>query len=1104
MAKMLRLTLLGESSITLDGARVELPLAKAQGLLFYLAVTGRTTPRSVLVDLFWSELGPEDARRNLRVALTKLRHLLRDHLQVTRTTLALKPASTYWLDVKEFVERAQVGERQTDPPLATAQASELAAALALYQGDFLAGFVVANAPLFEEWVLLERERLHRLAIQTGDLLLAHYSASGDAPAGVALARRLLALEPWHENLHRQLMQLLAQSGQRTVALQQYELCRRILAAELGVEPEVATRTLYEQIRAGEMRGGGDSGHPPVQLYSSPPHPLIPSAPPHNLPAQTTGFVGRSEELAQITTLLADPGCRLLTLLGVGGIGKTRLALHTAEAILDFRFWILELAATPGDIPRSKIKNPKFPDGLFYVSLATVTTIAEAIPAMAGALGLTFAGSNEPKVQLFDFLRAKTMLLVLDNFEQLVPEATFLSELLQNAPGLKVLVTSRTRLDLYEEWIFDVRGLPFPASEAMSGPAPRSDIQLINAYAAIQLFVQRARRVRLDFDLAVESEAVIEICRLLEGMPLGIELAAGWVRGYPCAAIAHEIRRNLDFLATSTQNVPPRHRSLRAAFDHSWRFLPPDDAMLFKRLVIFHGGFDESAAGAVAGATPLALVRLADKSLLQGTPDGRYVIHELLRQYGLEKLSRAERHLLQATHCRYYGALVAGQRSHQETASEPQALIRLRADYDNIRAGWQWLVEQIGGLAGAERASDVEQMIQLVGQYAPLLAHFLLREGRYRAGELLFKLAEEAMIDAGWDTGPAGAPQPTQAATLALTRSLLADFAFNLSQFNEVERLIGLALTPLEAAGQETDLADALARLGRAYLRMGRYDQAEAVLQRSLVHYEQAGEKRRLTLALNALGIVYSNQGHFNQARTYYERCLAIFRTNGYQRGVANMLSNLGSNFGRAGRFAEALALYQKAHQIAQTVGERLTIAIALSNLGSASRALGHLFEAKQYYQQSLDISRSLGEQRWTAASLNGLALTLVEAGEFRLAHIHAHEALAIAQAIGSTPDQLDSLACLGEILARQNETVRAYSLLHFVAHHTATQSATRRRSQRLCEEIGQRIAPSVLTTAQDHSRQSTLAHLVSWVTTPAAPPALSTTTTGEIEPSLHR
>lgn len=1099
MAKMLRLTLLGESSITLDGAPVDLPLAKAQGLLFYLAVTGRTIPRSALVDLFWSELAPEDARRNLRVALTKLRQVLGDHLQVTRTALALEPASAYWLDVKEFIERTQVADHSTDAPLSTAQAGELTAALALYQGDFLADFAVANAPLFDEWVLLERERLHRLALQTGACLLRHYAASREALAGVTLARRLLALEPWHESLHRWLMQLLAQSGQRTAALQQYEICRRTLAAELGVEPEAATRTLYEQIRTG-AREWGDGEIAPNSPTAPLPHPPT-ALPPHNLPAPTTGFVGRSEELGQISALLADPGCRLLTLLGVGGIGKTRLALAVAQAILDFGFWTLDSSADAVRLanPKSRIQNPRFPDGLFCVSLAAVTGIAEVIPAIAGALGLTLAGSNESKVQLFDFLRAKTMLLVLDNFEQLVPEAAFLSELLQNAPGLKVLVTSRTRLDLYEEWIFDVRGLPYPATEAVSGPLSRADTPLIDTYAAVQLFVQRAQRVRLDFDLAAEGGAVAEICQLLEGMPLGIELAAGWVRSYPCTAIAHEIRRDLDFLTTSTQNIPSRHRSLRAAFDHSWRFLDPADAMLFKRLVIFHGGFDESAAGAVAGATPLALVRLADKSLLQGTPDGRYIIHELLRQYGLEKLNSVERHLLQAAHCRYYGALVAGHRTQQETVSEPQAFIRLRTDYDNIRAGWYWLVEQIGGLIGAERTSDVEQMIQLVGQYAPLLAHFLLREGRYREGELLFQLAEEAMIDAGWAIGQAERPQPAELATLALTRSLLADVAFNLSQFSEVERLIQLALAPLAAAGQESDLADALARPGRAYLRMGRYDQAEATLHRSLAHYEEAGEERRLTLALNALGIVYSNQGRFDEARTYYERCLAIFRANGYERGIANMLSNLGSNFGRAGYFAEALSRYQQAYPIALAVGEKLTVAIILSNLGSASRALGQLAQAQRHYEESIKLSRSLGERRWTAASLNGLALSLIEQGDLERAHRHAFEALALAQAIDSLPDQLDSLACLGEILARQGELMRAYSLLHFVAHNRATQSATRRRSRQLCEEMGAGLSATVLATAQNRSQRSTLAGLVEWVTTYPRPTSPQKTTTWDIE-----
>lgn len=1078
MAKLLRLTLLGESSISLDGEPVDLPLTKAQGLLFYLAVTGRTVPRSTLVDLFWSELAPDDARRNLRVALTKLRQVGGDHLQTTRTAVTFKQDANCWLDVREFVQLSQAAAQPSDPLLPTAQATDRAAALTLYRGDFLSGFAVANAPVFEEWMLLERERLRRLALQVGDTLLAHYWASGESAAGIELGRRLLALEPWHEGLHRRLMQLLAQSGQRAAALQQYESCRRVLAEELGVEPEGTTRALYEQIRRGVVERSEDQKQTPQPVFFPSPHrPTASALPRHNLPAQTTPFVGRAGELAQIANLLADPGCRLLTLLGVGGIGKTRLALQTAQQ---------QLSEGAG----------AWADGLFFVSLAAVPTMAEAIPAIAGALGLTFAGSSEPKMQLLDFLRAKKLLLFLDNFEHLAAEAVFLSELLQAAPGLKLLVTSRTRLDLYEEWLFDVGGLPFPPPTPALTPGLNSQgaDKPIEAYEAVQLFAQRARRIRLDFDLAAESEAVRTVCQLLEGMPLGIELAAGWVRSYPCATIAVAIKRSLDFLATSARNVPDRHRSLRAAFDHSWRFLAPADAMLFKRLVVFQGGFDERAAAAVASATPLALARLADKSLLQGMPDGRYLIHELLRQYGLEKLNAAEQHLLQAAHCRYYGGIVAGQQPHRETAAEPQAHARLRTEYDNIRAGWQWLVEQIGALAQEERPGDWEQLVQLVEQYAPILAHFLLRECRYREGKQMFTAAAEAMIDAGWVDDRLALAGRSPQATLALTHSLLADFAFNLSQFGEVEALIRPALAPLKAAGQDTELADALARLGRAYLRMGRYDQAEEILHRSLIHYERAGEERRVTLALNALGIVYSNQGRFDEARKHYERCLSIFRMSGYQRGVANMLSNLGSNFGRAGQFAEALSLYHQAYEIAQIVGERLTIAITLSNLGSASRALGQFPRAQRYYEESIDLCRSLGERRWTAASLNGLALTYIEQGELELAYTCAHEALAIAQAIDSIPDQLDSLACLGEVLAENGDAARAYSVLYFIAHHAVTQSATRRRAQHLCDKLSTILSAGAEAMARNRLQQLTLPDLADWasvradfVTSPATP-----------------
>jgi predicted ATPase/DNA-binding SARP family transcriptional activator/Tfp pilus assembly protein PilF len=1054
MAKRLRLTLLGGGQISLeDAAPLALQLAKMQALLFYLAVDGRTSARSLLTDLLWSELAAGDGQRNLRVTLSALRRQLGDYLHITRNAITFVRDAPYWLDVEQFQVQTARAAAFPSQALSPAVAAQVAEALALYQGEFLAGFAVANAPRFEEWVLTERERLRQRALLAGELLLDYYLAANADPLGIALAQRLLVLEPWQERIHRQLIQLLARNGQRAAALQQYELCRRWLAEGLGVAPEPETTRLYEQLRlaapnartsAAESAATSDTGHPPAQETP---------IPPHNLPAPTSSFVGRQAELAQIAQLLADPTCRLVTLLGVGGVGKTRLALQVAQQ---------QLSA----------QAERWQDGVFFVPLAAVESMSDAIPLIAGLLGFSFSGALDPASQLINYLQHKRMLLLLDNCEQLVKEAALLGELLQGAADLKLLVTSRARLGLYEEWLVDVEGLATPPLDPAS-VAPSIRLEM---FSAVDLFAQRARRVRLNFDLSAEIDAVVQICRLVEGMPLGIELAAGWVRSYDCASIAQSIQRDLGFLVTPLQNLPSRHRSLRAVFDHSWRLLPPQDGALLQRLVVFHGGFDAAAASVVASAGVVELARLADCSLLQQSPTGRYAIHELLRQYAGERIAPQDWWAVRVAHCRYFARYVADQWPRFETGAEALALTLLRAEYDNIRTGWQAAIELASNAASSEQLVAVDEPESLIRRYAPGLAYFLVRECRYREGRQLMATAEAALLRAGWDQTPNGHPPGGKQVALALVRSWLADFLYNLSQYTAVESLLEPAIVVLRANGALAELADALTRMGRAYLRMGRYAQAEATLQEALQSYQAAGEGVRLSMAINTLGIVYSNQDRFAEAKVCYEHCLAIHRAADYPRGVANMLSNLGSNEARGGRYQTALTLYQQAYRIAQSVGEALMMAIALSNLGSVRRALGHLDEAQSYLEQSIAHCRAIGERRWTAASLNLLALTLLEQGNLATAQLHVHEALRIAQQIESIPDQLDSLAYLGEILAQRGAAALAYAICAQVAQHPVAQSLARQRSTRLCEGLRPALAPAELAAA--NAKANSLSALV--------------------------
>ncbi len=655
----LRIHLFGAPRVVLGDRAVAIPRRKALALLAYLAASPQPYSRDALATLFWPEHDQESARAHLRRTLSEVKNAAGSIFEADR--MQIVPNKSLWLDTAIFEDRLSAAQHHDHPagqPCPTCQPA-LAEAVALYTGDFMAGFTLPDSPDFDMWQSFKAESLRRSLAEALQLLIEWHTAQGEYEAAIGYGRRWVALDTLHEPAHGQLMRLYALAGQPGAALRQYEICRDILSEELGIEPDPATTGLYEAIRA---RTIGPPAARSSRLAAVPE--LAPQVAPHNLPPQLTPFIGREKELAEVQQLLlADPPYRLVTIVGPGGIGKTRLAQAVGH----------DLAGS-------------FAHGVYLVSFAQIESSEHLLPTLAGSLGLRLSPGVDPREQVLSLLRSRHMLLILDNFEHLLDASAIVSDILEFAPRVSVLVTSRERLNQSGEAVYSLGSLAFPEANSPD------QIHQALGYEAVILLVQSAQRARPDLELTPDNvAAAVRICHLVQGMPLAIVLAGAWFELLSLNEIADEIERSLDFLEADMRDLPERQHSVRAAFDYSWKRLSPVEQRAFARLSVFRGGFTRRAAQDVTGTDLRALRTLINKSFVTLNSADRYEIHELLRQFGAEKLALMDE--CEATcdaHSRYYLDLVA---RLEQNPGDGEGLHQIEVDLDNIRQAWTWAFEK---------------------------------------------------------------------------------------------------------------------------------------------------------------------------------------------------------------------------------------------------------------------------------------------------------------------------------------------------------------------------------------------------------------------------
>ncbi|MFN8489912.1 MAG: BTAD domain-containing putative transcriptional regulator [Caldilineaceae bacterium] len=1047
---MLKLICLGAPQLWLNETSLSTRLSgKALALFLYLAVTGQSHSRARLADLLWSDCSTQQARNNLRYLLPDLRRVVGDYLLITPQSIGFNRQAAYWLD-------GEVLQTTLTAPPNTISTAAYQAALDLYQAEFLAGFSVRNAPAFEAWVVRQRETLHELVLQGLYTLAERYQQAGNPQAGLAATQRLLHWETWHEAGHRLQMQLLAATGQRSAALAQYVLCRKVLADELGVEPEAATTLLYEQLRTVNFASGGSgqgdrskaAQNIAGQAMRNPPAPVatLPIATQrtlHNLPSQLTPFIGREAEIGELCTALLAPASPLITLVGEGGVGKTRLALAVAQAILDY-----------ADQGRH---NPKFPDGVWFVPLSGMTVTGDLADqlatAVAKALGWQFSGRQPLLTQLRTYLRNKALLLLFDNAEQLLPViGDFLVAILQSCPHITLLVTSRHILNLQAEVVWRVSGLAVPASQEMINLTALE----LKTYSSMALFVERASRIQRGFQVTAENgREIAAICRLVEGLPLALELAAALTKQYTCTELYAALQRDYSILAANFADLSPRHRSIQAMLDYSWHFLTPEEAYTLAECSLFAGGFTLAAAASVTGATPALLASLVDQSLLQERA-GRFILHELVRQYATAQLARTPEHqkLGLARHATYYMDLLSSLEG--ALLIDVGAQDAVQRELDNIRMAWDWSIVQgkltllargstglqcfyrLAGLyheaihrletaiaavrlaLAADRAAA--QPLKLLASLLCYTAQFYRHPGKVENGETAaqealklgrrladaalqalayHELARLAQVRGDFVTmrtfAEQGYIQARQTHLPRLIAECLNDFGLTFSLFGEplaARPHFHEALHWLRQAADHYLESRVVSNLGFIYLGSHEYQAAYHYLQQALLLKRQLRYHEDIVITLLFSANLWMALGGYAVARQAHEEILAILQTihNPYWENWRNV-SNARLLY-LQGDLTAAYTVCTAALQAAQQGGMQLHEQWAHIYLGHICIALGDDKAASQSFQQALATQHPMNWVYHTTDAQAGLAACLLAQNELTSALGHAEAALA--------------------------------------------------------------------------------------------------------------
>lgn len=965
----LSLYLFGSYQITLEGKALSHPLPiKARALMAYLAIEKRPQGREKLAGLLWPEHSEVRARQSLSQALYEIRKLLwagggePELILSNAQEVQLNPAVQVWVDVAEFSAVLQACEQRTYLSQTTQGDcyERLRQAVALYRGNFLADFSLSDVIPFDEWCTVQRERLHRQAMQVLDLLVSNLEGRGEIERALEIAWRQVEFDPLSEASHRQVVRLLAESGRRSEALAHFQAFRQYLFDSLMIAPDAET---LEQIDK-------------ITRQAPPPEP--PRGSKSRLPASLTPLIGRKAELSELVALLRKPACRLVTVFGPGGVGKTRLALEVAHQV-----------------------EKDFADGVYFIALSAHQPNDPLWPELVEALHLPLRDKSEPEQQLKDYLFEKRLLLLLDSFETALKQSGWLADLLQHAPLLTVLTTSRSHLEISAEQVFPLGGMPVPKA---------GEIEHLEQYSAMQLLASfiRNRQPAFVYDHATQ-QAAAHICRLVQGLPLGLLLASAWVDYYSLEEIAGQIERSLDFLEVDWSDVPHRQRSLRATFDYSWKLLSPDEQRFFTALAVFSGGFTLPAVGPVTGQPVRLLRSLVDKNLVNRIPGGRYQIHDLVHQYaaglfeGEQKLAEAVR----TGHSHFYMEALSGWEKDLKSSRQREALEAMDQEVENLRLAWRRAIET--------------QDWQWIAKGLEGMAWYVEMRLRFPEGERACRTALE---------------QISPFSHSSLFSALTAWQARFLCRLGQVKRAGESLKTELERLGTLPEQTKEV-RAGKAQIlfELGELNTstdreiASRYYRDSLMLYEELQDECRAVNALLSLGILTHHNGNFTEAKQLLSQALTYLRKIGDPSRLACTLRWLAFNEARLGKLTQAEQILRESLSLRQASGSSLDAALAKDDLGTLISWSGKFSEGSELLEQSLAVYQKLGYKSKEIWSHCMLGLQYLLQGKYQKSRTQAQATLQLAHPDEAVREIAIANYLLGGAALGEGDFPKAFDLL---------------------------------------------------------------------------